>query len=78
MTYKGIQYTPHAAVRMSERAVTRAQVRATITAGTVALTVTKKGRTRHARRGVFERRTLEVVYFEDGASIEVITVYWVD
>lgn len=78
MTYKAIVYTAHAALRMLERSVSRAQVRTTLAAGTVVPTVTKRGRTRHTKRGAFGGRTLDVVYYEDAAAIEIITVYWVD
>ena len=79
MTYKNIEYSAHAARRMWERGVRRADVRRVLARGVWSSSLTLERRDpRFSKRGVIGRRELEVVYTEDAHRICVITVIWKD
>ncbi len=79
MTYKYIEYSAHAVRRMWERGVRRADVQWVLARGVWRSEHTLKGRDpRFSKRGVIDRRELEVVYTEDAHRICVITVAWKD
>ena len=81
MTYKNIEYSAHAARRMWERGVRRADVRRVLARWVWSSLHTpplERRDPRFSKRGVIGRRELEVVYTEDAHRICVITVIWKD
>ena len=77
MTYKKIEYSPHAVRRMLERGVGRGDVRWVLARGLRTHQHALAGRDRRfSKRGVIAQRELEVVYTEDARRICVITVAW--
>ena len=81
MTYKNIEYSAHAARRMWERGVRRADVRRVLARGVWSSLHTppmERRDPRFSKGGVIGRRELEVVYTEDAHRICVIPVIWKD
>jgi hypothetical protein len=74
MTYKRIEYDPHAVARMRQRGFDRADVRWLVTQGEP---LPPAGRKRH-RSGWIGGREAKVAYLEDADRIYVITVMWVE
>ncbi len=77
MTYKSIEYSPHAVERMELRRIRREDVRWVLALGQWRPEHSLKGRDpRFSKRGVVGGRALEVVYTEDAHRVLVITVAW--
>ena len=74
MTYKRIEYDPHAIARMKQRGFSRRDVRWLLTQGHLLAT---EGSRQH-RGGRVRGRDAKVAYLEDSHRIYVITVMWLD
>lgn len=78
MTYKRIEYSPHAVSRMALRGVRREDVRCVLARGPRSTERSLPGRDpRFSRQTIVDGCKLKVVYAEDTHRIVVITVAWV-
>jgi hypothetical protein len=78
MTHKAIHYSNHARQRLTERRITRQQVRWVLARGVRAESPTAAGAQRWSSRGVINSRELEVIFLEDADRIVVVTTLWSD
>ncbi len=78
VTYKRIEYSPHAVSRMALRGIRREDVRRVLARGSVGLERSLPGRgPRFSSQAIVDGCKLEIVYTEDAHRIVVITVAWV-
>lgn len=78
MTYKRIEYDPHAVRRMQKRGITRADVRFLLATGLWQPEAALPGRDpRFSKRGYIGRREARVVYLENAERLYVVTAEWI-
>lgn len=77
MTYKRIEYDPHAARRMREREFTRSEVRWLLHHGEREALPTQFGEQRWGRRGWIRGKEALLVYLENAERIYVLTVQYI-
>lgn len=76
MTYKRIEYSPHAARRMQERGIRSSDVKQVLATGTMFVPGQYGGAVRHGRRDTVRDEGCLVIYIEDALHILVVTVMW--
>lgn len=79
MTYKRIEYSDHAVLRLRQRNITRHDVRWLLARGERTMEPTKPGAAqRFGCAGLLGKWLAKVIFLEDGHRIHVVTVEWVE